>query len=169
MKLAAPWTTYQRKVKALFERDPNVAVGEIYEVSDGDTSLAFDVLVSDPEKYKALDRVMPKVIEFGNVKVGIVLRDMDNPDADEKIELFKAAFKDNPIVKDIRDVEDQAGARHCFIRFVPEVVQFFNDDISDFDGNWSGLAQDIAREVFWGDFCGVHFCTANVKENGGEE
>ena len=32
--------------------------------------------------------------------------------------------------------------------FKPQVVQFFDDDISDFNGNWSGLAQDIAREVF---------------------
>ena len=36
--------------------------------------------------------------------------------------------------------------------------------ISDFNGNWSGLAQDIAREVFTNDSSGIHFCTAGVNE-----
>ena len=49
-----------------------------------------------------------------------------------------------------------------FVCFKPQVVQFF--DISDFNGNWSGLAQDIAREIFGDEMRGVHFCTAAVGE-----
>ena len=52
------------------------------------------------------------------------------------------------------------------VRFKPRVVQFFDDDISDFNGNWSGLAQDIAREVFGAEMRGVHFCTAAVNATG---
>jgi hypothetical protein len=66
-------------------------------------------------------------------------------------------------VKDIKDVVDFTGTRHGFVRFQPEVIQFFHDDISDYNGNWSGLAQDIAREVFEGEYRGVHFCTAEVS------
>jgi hypothetical protein len=33
-------------------------------------------------------------------------------------------------------------------------------------GNWSGLAQDIAREVFQNETRGIHFCTAPVAANG---
>ena len=52
------------------------------------------------------------------------------------------------------------------VRFKPRVVQFFDDDISDFNGNWSGLAQDIAREVFGDGLRSVHFCTAAVNATG---
>ena len=47
-------------------------------------------------------------------------------------------------------------------------MQFFDDDISDFNGNWSGLAQDIAREIFGSEMCGVHFCTAPVEDDEAE-
>lgn len=167
LKLSPPWNTYQKKVKALFERDPAIAVGDVYEVDDDVVTYAFDVLVSDPEKFKALYLTLPKVVEFGNVKLAIILHNVDDPDGKERAELYKAIFKDNPIVKDIREVKDPAGAQYCFIRFEPEVIQFFNDDTSDFNRNWSGLAQDIAREVFDSDFCGVLFCTADKRENEG--
>lgn len=66
-------------------------------------------------------------------------------------------------MKDIRTVEDSAGITHGFVRFQPEVIQFFQNDISDYNGNWSGLAQDIAKEVFVNQ--NVHFCTADLREN----
>ena len=31
------------------------------------------------------------------------------------------------------------GTAHGFVRFQPEVIQFFGDDLYDYDGNWSGL------------------------------
>ena len=69
-------------------------------------------------------------------------------------------------MEDIKDVVDLTGTRHGFVCFKPQVVQFFDDDISDFNGNWSGLAQDIAREVFGDEMRGVHFCTAAVNATG---
>jgi hypothetical protein len=49
--------------------------------------------------------------------------------------------------------------------FQPEVVQFFDDDISDINGNWTGLAEDIARALFTEDRSGMNFCTADIHEN----
>ena len=65
-------------------------------------------------------------------------------------------------------VEDFTGTRHGFVRFRPEVVQFFHDDISDYNGNWSGLAQDIAGEIFDQELLGIHFCTADKRECGAQ-
>ena len=44
------------------------------------------------------------------------------------------------------------------------ISQFFDDNLADYHGNWSGLAQDIAEDVFDNDFRGVYFCTADLKE-----
>ena len=167
LRLEAPWNTYQKKVKALFERDPDITVGEVCETEDGRTDYVFDIEVRDHDKFLALDRLLPKERKFGNVTLGIILYDEENRDvADESISLYETIFKGNPILKDIKDVVDQTGTRHGFVRFQPEVIQFFDDDISDFNGNWSGLAQDIAREVFSEGYRGIHFCTADLRENG---
>ena len=164
--LEAPWQTYQKKVTALFERDPDITVGDLYEVEDGKYNFAFDIEVRSHEKFLALSQVMPKVREFGNVTLGTVLYDEENGNGvDDIISLYKTIFKGNPILKDIKDVTDFTGTRHGFIRFQPEVIQFHDDDISDFNGNWSGLAQNIAREVFEDGCPGIHFCTADVREN----
>ncbi len=168
VSIEAPWYEYQKKMNALFDRDPKISVGEVYKCEDGNVDYAFDIEVSDHEKFVALERVLPKTVTFGNVILGIVLFDEENDAVDTGIEIFEKIFEGNPIVKDIQEVLDFSGTRHGFVRFKPEVVQFFHDDISDYNGNWSGLAQDIAREVFKDDFHGVHFCTAGINEADGE-
>ena len=170
MKFAmeAPWYTWQKKIKALFERDPDITVGDIYDSESDKLDFVFDIEVRSHEKFLALDRVLPKVKTFGNVTLGICLYDEENANAvDAGIELYQTLFKGNPIVKDIKDVIDQAGVHHGFVRFQPEVIQFFDDDLSDYEGNWSGLAQDIAREVFENDYRGINFCTASKAEENG--
>lgn len=168
--LEAPWNTYQKKVKALFDLDPDIAVGEIYSTDSDRADYAFDIEIMNHEKFLALDRVMPKVKVFGNVTLGIFLFDEENANAfEDAVDTYKTIFQGNPNVKDIKDVVDRAGVRHGFVRFKPEVIQFFHDDISDYNGNWSGLAQDIAREIFEDEYRGIHFCTASLKETEGGE
>ena len=169
-KLEAPWYTYQKKVKALLGQDPDIIVGEVNELTDGKTDYAFDIEVLNHEKFVALDRVMPEAVEFGDVTLGITLYDEENSvSTEDGIEIFATIFKGNPLVEDIKDVVDLTGTRHGFVCFKPQVVQFFDDDISDINGNWSGLAQDIAREVFGAEMRGVHFCTAAVGEANGRK
>ena len=169
ISLEAPWFTHRKMVNALFERDPDITVGEVYQPEDGKTDYAFDIEVRSHEKFLALDRALPKVKTFGNVTLGIVLFDEENTSGvDLGIELYETIFCGNPIVKDIREAEDNTGTRHGFVRFQPEVIQFFHDDISDYNGNWSGLAQDIACEVFEGGYGGIHFCTAGIHEAGAD-
>ena len=169
MKIEAPWYEMNKKVKALFEGDPDIEVGDIYTNPEGHSyQYAFDVLVRRHEKFKALEKVLPEVMEFGNVALGIFLMDMENLfDEEHPVSVYAAIFDGNPRIKDIREARDSAGTVHAFVRFKPEVVQFFHDDISDYNGNWSGLAQDIAKEVFMGNPF-IHFCTAGVDEKDGE-
>ena len=116
LKLEAPWYTYQKKVKALFEQDPDIIVGDVIELTDGKTNYAFDIEVRNHEKFVALDRVMPEVVEFGNVTLGITLYDEENSvSTEDGIEIFTTIFKGNPLVEDIKDVVDFTGTRHGFV------------------------------------------------------
>ena len=165
IKLSAPWDTWHKKIKALFELDPEINVGELAPVDDGDLDYSFDIEVKNHEKYIALDRVLPNIKAFGNVIVGVNMHDEENNSVDEGAELYRKIFSGNPIVKDIKDAVDATDTHHVYVRFVPEVVQFYNDDLGDYNGNWSGLAADIADEVFENDYRGVCFCTADKREN----
>lgn len=164
LNLQSPWVTYNNKVKALFANDDDISVSDVREDDDG--NLVMTIGSSDYHKYIALDRVIAKKVEFGNVTLRVKVVQLNHIETiDDIVELYKTIFEGNKIVRDIRVLPDFTGTEHCFIRFNPEVVQFFNDDISDYDGNWSGLAQDIAKEVFQDCAAGVHFCTVNIHEN----
>ena len=164
-KLQAPWYTYRNKLAAMFARDPEIIVGEIVESRDERAEYLINVEVRSHRKYLALEKVLPRIVECGGLRVGIVLYDEENGHAGEDMSvLYETLFEGNPIVDEICAAEDWTCTRHVFVCFKPEVIQFFADDISDKNGNWSGLAQDIAREVFTADFGGVHFCTAANEE-----
>jgi len=164
LKLSPPWYTYQKMTKALFERDPDITVGEIYKHSNG-TDYAFDIEVRNHEKYLALDRVLNRVKLFGNVGLFITLYDEENSLGDEAINVYRAIFDGNPIVRSVEDEVDFTGTHNGYVVFEPEIIQFFNDDLSDYHRNWTGLAQNIARELFDDAAHGIRFCTADVREN----
>lgn len=160
-RLSAPWITYQRKLEALFGKDSEIEVGQLYEVEDG-----YDlwIYVHTEKKYNALKSFFPSYVTFGNVKVKITFKFVPNDEKHSANDAIKDLFEGNGRVQDIKEITDFVGAQHLFIRFKPEVVQFFNDDITDPNGNWSGLAQDIARDVLDITSVGIHFCTAPIED-----
>lgn len=157
--LEAPWETFAKKVKALFENDPDIIVSDIYEPADGKTDYGLAIQIRNHDKFLAADRLLPGVKTFGNVTLGIDLFDEENAEVNAT-ELFKTLFDGNPIVDSIQTRTDPAGVDWNYVLFKPEVVQFFDDDLGDYNGNWNGLAEDIAREVFEENAHGVNFCTA---------
>ena len=156
LQIEAPWETYAKKLNALFENDPDIQVGEIRKGNDA--NYAVDILVHKHDKFDALDRLLPRVKMFGNVTLEIVLYDEENTEIDI-LDAFKALFDGNPIVNRIETVIDQAGGQWNYVVFRPEVIQFFDDDMSDINSNFNGLAEDISREIFAENSRGIMFCT----------
>lgn len=163
LKLKSPWQSFWGKVNALFEQDPDVKVGELIEDAP-QLQYILPIEVRGHEKYAALSRLIPAYVIFGNIKVCIQLYDTENGSnsTEEIAELFRKAFEGNPVFRDVKVAKDQAETTHNFVRFEPVVLQFFDDNLGDFDGNWSGLASDLARDELFFDLAatGVHFCTA---------
>ena len=152
VKLVAPWVNYYREIEALFalDHDVNVAYDE--------ENYTINVYVETDKKAEALTRLLPAEKQFGDVTIKtFVIPANDNDDS--PISLFKAAFADNPAVDYIRTVQTPFGTFN-YVIFIPEVVQYRNDDISDIHGLKSTLYQDIAKDVF--TIPGVFFCTEEV-------
>ena len=155
MKLSPPWVTYYRYIESLFKGDEDVEV--VYD----DESYVVAVNVFDETKASALRIILPSKKEFGNVTLNIEVNYVCESDEEgtELVNVFRMAFQGNPNVNDIISVENIFGDTIDFVIFKKEVVQFFNDDISDAHGVKSTLNENIAREVFDKYNGKILFCT----------
>ena len=159
LTLEAPWNTYRKMINALFEYDHEIEVGDV--VGIGSIDYTIDIKVKNHRKFEALRKLLPVRKVFGSITVAIYIYDMENDEKND-IEMFKDLFRDNPIVSNYEKVKLPDGSERNFVCFEPQVIQFFDDDISDCYGNYNGLAENIARAVF-GDRAGdVSFSTGLV-------
>lgn len=72
---------------------------------------------------------------------------------------YETAFSGNSIFSKVVSASIM-GLDLGYCIFSSEIVQFWNDDLSDYYGNFNGLAEDIAREVL--KETSVFFCTEKI-------
>ena len=162
--LQSPWVTFAEEVKELFKNDPEVHV-------EYDGQYEVKLFVDNDEKYDALTKILPSVKVFGNVVLNITLVPANAEEVEEEDlgDLFEKAFAGNPALAFVAKNEDPAaGPAATYVVFEKEVVQFYNDDLSDYFRNKSTLYQDIAYNVF-GREIGVCFCTDDPSKHADAE
>lgn len=160
MKLQSPWYTYHKKVQALFKEDDKVNVRELADLGDGNYS--FIILVSDKAKAEAIKAIINDKIEMGNVTVTVTVLGPDENgvnDIEADISTYETAFSGNSIFSKVVSASIM-GMNLNYCIFTYDIIQFWNDDMSDYYGNFNGLAEDIARDVF--KETGVMFCTEKL-------
>lgn len=162
--LEAPWYTYQKRIKALFDGDPDIVISDVDTESSDDGRYYVHITVSNHKKYNALFNLLPEVVNFGNVRLFLILYDKENSMSNRTIDEVMDLFSDNPHVNQLIETEDATGARHLFVQFKPEVLQFYDDNTQSYDSVTSCLAEDIATECLEGTCAGIHFCTAPVEK-----
>ena len=136
LKLTAPWYEHQKKLAAMFELDEEVSVSPVSDAApENDYSKNISVMVSNHAKAAALGKILKKSVEFGGVTLNVTVVDVSAEET--PAELAKAAFAYNRMVHDVRTDTDAAGAEHTYVIFESDVMQFFNDDLSDYQGNFN--------------------------------
>ena len=153
--LSSPWVNFYRELEALFAKDPEVKV--VYDEEKNDIKLYVDNLA----KADALAQLLPVERTFGNITITITVIPT-NKEGASKIQLFRTAFEGNGAFNYTASAEGIFTNPIHYIVFANEVVQYFNDDLSDAHGVRSTLYQDIAEDVFE-NHESVYFCT-NVPE-----
>jgi len=148
-KLSPPWYIYHRKVQAMFGRDPEVHVKDLAEVEEGKYS--YMILVSNKEKAEAIKAILPQSVKMGNTEIDVAILGPDEDDIvpldKSDVEIYEAAFSGNPIFEKTA-VRSYGPFATGYCIFKKEVIQFWNDDMSDYYGNYNGLASNIAQELF---------------------
>ena len=147
LNMSPPWVLYYKKLNALFGEDERISI--IYdEDNDGADALLF---------------LLPETVSFGNVELKIIVIP-PNKTLGFKTTILNptvavtSLFYGNKHLDRIKTVYTPCGD-FTYVIFKKEVIQYYEDNISDFYGNRSTLCEDIAREVFK-DIEGVFFCTS---------
>lgn len=150
MKLSSPWVEFYRELEALFAEDDEVKV--VYDEENNEVKL----YVENVRKADALTQLLPTEKTFGNVTLKVTVIPANNAEV-SKADLIAEAFEGNPALSYVQHVDAVIGAFDYAV-FKNKVVQFFDDNLSDINGNKSTLYENIAKDVF-GENVGVFFCT----------
>ena len=150
--LSTPWVTFAREIDAIFSEDPEVTV--VYQNDNKEIK----IYVDNYAKADAIAAIIPQEKTFGNVTVKVIVIP-SNEDLVNRITLFRNAFAGNPILNRIETVTPAPNGPVNYVIFNREILSFFNDDLSDFYGAESTLAEDIARDVFDIGDDAICFCT----------
>ena len=163
LKLSPPWDTYYDELNVMFKNDPSVHV-----VMDDD-EYTVKLYVENPEKADALHELLQEEVQFGNVTLKVTVvpantqnesRFTHNKNHPKYMELiFRAAFDGNSALYDVVTVQGVFGFSACYVIFNKEVVQYYNDNMSDINGLCSTLYENIARDIFKPDL-GAFYCTS---------
>ena len=155
LKLSAPWQIYYKELSLLFEKDEEVRI-----VYDTDEQI-INIYVEDAAKAEAMAAVLPTEKDFGGIKVLIVIIPANPTFKKAKSvrgSLYEDLFRGNPIVDDIVTIEGVMTNPITYVIFKKEVVQYYNDSLSDAHGMCSTLYQDIASRILDAGE-GIFFCT----------
>lgn len=151
VKLSPPWAIFYQEMNAMFKEDPEINI--VYDEGKPEIKL----FVENAEKADALMKLLPMQKNFGNVNLTISVIPADQ-ESSSKAELFKTAFKDNPVFVGVTGSFAPIAPAAEYVMFQPKVVQFYTDDLTDAHGYRSTLYQEIAKDIF-GEQSGLYYCT----------
>lgn len=168
--ISAPWIAYAHKVIAAFGDDPEIAV----DIGDADVSegfLTIEIICTNYVKYKALQEIVNAPDEISGVRIDMRFT-YTGTDRDKRTSLYEAALRGNPYFNSVIQLSDprDENVKYTFALFNNEVVQYFDDDISDYYGCNNMVPEDLFREILKDDpeirLCQVHKDTDDEQVDG---
>lgn len=157
LKLSPPWIEYYNELQAMFDHDDDVRI-----VYDEDEYIV-NMYVNDSTKADAIAELLPVEKVFGNVKLTINVIPSNTSEPSKIRErlypsVYEKAFYNNPVFSYVEEVTGIFSNPITYVVFVNEVVQYYNDNLSDIHGLRSTLYQEIAKDIFETRL-GVYYCT----------
>lgn len=144
--LAAPWVIYYKKVAELLYGDEEVEVSELDENNDKPEK-SFTIATDNFAKLTALKKILKNDIKFGNITLHINF--MDASDGTVTVEDWETAFKGNEYFEGISgsDPKHPAPEGFKYALFSRDIIDFYNDDLTDCYGYDHVLPANIAKEI----------------------
>ena len=152
LKLTPPWYTYFNLIKHSIGKDRYIEVFNMKELSD--TDFLIQIKTRNKEKALALATLISPIKKFGNTRIyievtycGEVVKPTKTPqNVNNAIKIVRKALGTNHYFESVEHVT-LMGRITIFPVFKKEVIQFFNDDLSDLYNNFNGVAADVFSEI----------------------
>ena len=177
LNLVSPWVDYYHKLQAFFKNDEEVTV--IFD----DVEMEVKLYVCNAKKAEALEKLLCKSRKFGKTTLNITIipandirtnsprtpynchcgKYVGTPTSSETQQLFIEALRDNTAFCFSHVVSGVFTNDLIYIVFTHSVVQYYNDNLSDYFGQCSTLYQNIAADIFE-PIDGVFFCTNKLYD-----
>ena len=150
--LTPPWYTLRNKYNYTFGLDPAVTVLEL-DVSREPYILT--LVTNNKTKGMALRAMIPTQFPFGNVLVNTTVNNSNGDswepakieDVKDLVAVIEAAFGGNPLYIDVKVREGPFHRTEVGIIITKSVVQFFNDDLSEWYNNFNGVTAEVIGEL----------------------
>ena len=161
--LSSPWVITYKKIQALFKFDNEVTVSDMTQSDEA--VYVITIKVSNPRKCAALDKILKKEYDYGNITVKVEVE----PSFEENTEysILVDAFSNNEAIVDIVKKPFDPYVKEDKTSFVictaGEIVQFYADNIMDLYGNVNLLYEDLMRELI--DSEDTYFCTEKITDS----
>lgn len=139
VQLSPPWITYYHELKAMFATDADV------RVAFDQQAMHITLFVENADKAEALDKLLEHELNFGNCKLTISVVPGNKP-GDKYVNVYATAFSGNDALVDTNYVSSPFGD-FTYVIWNTIPVQFFNDNLEDYQGKRTMLLEDVARDV----------------------
>jgi len=149
--LSPPWYTYWNKIKSTVGASPSIKVSDLEPTSPANYKVT--IRSDNGGEANALAQILASSATFGNISLSVVVINPEqiiiNPTSPEiVINLFNTAFRSNPLYVEAKSKPLLAGSTEIvFPIFAEKVVQFFNDDLTDYYSNANLVAADAFKAV----------------------
>ena len=168
-RLSPPWNTYYNFIRESIGSDPCVKVSDMTEVSGA--QYIVQIQAHTKEKARALATILALRKTFGKVIVDIeILHNGRGVSPYEPplttvdlVRVFNQALDTNAYFKNVRP--GGFGITSVFPIFKKEVIQFFNDNLSDFYQNFNGVAANVFAEVLRPDIYGTNINPSTAQDS----
>lgn len=172
IRLSPPEFTYFNEVKYSIGKDPFVRVSPLQDHGDGQYRIV--LYVKGLKKAKALatliapDKVIGEIhlqvkVISGGKTISPITRSLTPK---EIAGLYRVAFRTNRFFHFVA-LRTIFGTTFVYPVFKIRVVQFFNDDLSDYYGNYNNVAASVFKNVLHNEMNGipVQFSTDKKKKH----
>lgn len=153
IRLSPPEATYFNEIKFSIGDDPLVRVEPLSELPGGNFRIT--LRVQGIPKARALATLLVRTRQIGNLRIQVRVKTMDGNVVQpisrtlsprEIANLYRVAFRTNRLFN-FAVVRASLSFTAVYPVFKAQVIQFFNDDLSDLFNNFNRVAAFVFRDV----------------------
>lgn len=171
IRLSPPEATYFNEIKFSIGNDPLVRVDPLRELPGGEFRI--NLHVRGKQKARALATLLVRTKQIGNLRILVMVKTTEgkvvqlisrNLSPREIATLYRVALRTN-LLFNVVVVRASLSFTAVYPVFKAQVIQFFNDDLSDLFNNFNRVAAFVFRDVLRNTInrTPIQFSTARKK------